>query len=149
MIAILLLACAHKPAEPLFAPIRRVELPSPHIAEPRATDCPDADVEPGSLPWAPGGVASCYGQLVSPGAALELVQARDTLPVAVAGLRACEDHADLVRAVYEDRLRDERALRALAEREARVGRIGFVAGVVAGGAAVVGVLVAADSALGR
>lgn len=69
---------------------------------------------------------------------------RDVVVVAVEGLRACEDHADLMRAVYEQRLNDERALRLYAEREARVGRLGLVVGVVLGGAAAVGVLAAAE-----
>lgn len=144
MTALLLLACVHRQPEPLFPPIHRVDLPAPHVPEPRPTDCPDVDVEPGPLAWAPGGVASCYGQLVSPTLALELAQARDLGPVAVEGLRACEDHADALRAVYEQRLADERALRLYAEREARVGRLGLVVGVVLGGAAAVGVLAAAE-----
>lgn len=144
MTALLLLACAHRPPEPLFAPIRRVELPAPHVPEPRPTDCPDVDVEPGPLPWAPGGVASCYGQLVSPTLALELAQARDLGPVAVEGLRACEDHADMMRAVYEQRLADERALRLYAEREARVARAGAIAGIFAGMTVTLGVLAAVE-----
>lgn len=138
-----LLACAHRPAEPLFAPLARLELPEAHAPEPRATDCPDLEVSPGPLAWAPGGVATCYGQLVSPALALELAQVRDLYPVAVAGLRACEDAADLRRAVYEDRLTEERAARQWAERQAAGLRLAvpaaLVGGVVLGGAAVVGV----------
>lgn len=154
MLVILLLACApHQPA-PLFAPIRRVDLPSPVEPVARPEDCASADVLLGEpLPWAPAGVATCDGQLVSPTLALELTQVRDLYPLAVEGLRACEDTADLRRAIYEDRLTDERAARRWAEREATGLRlavpVALVGGVVLGGGAAIGVLAVADGVVGR
>lgn len=153
-VLLILLACIHREPAPLFAPIRRVDLPQPIEPIARPEDCESADVLHGDpLSWAPAGVATCDGQLVSPSLALELTQVRDLYPLAVEGLRACEDAADLRRAVYEDRLTDERAARRWAEREATGLRlavpVALVGGVVLGGAAAIGVLAAADGVVGR
>ena len=141
--------------EPLFPPIRRVDLPEVVQIDPDPEDCSSADIEagkPSPVPLDAQGQAACHGQLVSPARAFELVQASKLHPLALQGLRACEEQADMRRIVYEERLRDERQGRALAEAEARrlrvVAPIAVVGGVLAGAALTVGVLAAADQALG-
>lgn len=150
MITLLLFACLPKPQpEPLFAPIKRYTPEAQHEPIPQPDDCASADVHLGeSLPWAPAGVATCDGQLISPSLGLELVQARDTLPVVLVALRACEDTADARTTVYEDRLADERAAREWAEQDARVQRrvtpVVGIGGVVVGIATAIGVLAASE-----
>lgn len=154
-VLIFLLACLPKPPpEPLFPPIKRYTPKAQHEPVPQPDDCTSADVHLGEpLPWAPSGVATCDGQLVSPSLALELIQARDTLPPVLAALHACEDLADARTTVYEDRLTDERAAREWAERDARVQRlavpVALVGGVVLGGAAAIGALAASEGVVGR
>lgn len=148
MIALLLLACLPKPPpSPIFDPIERFTLPAQHEPVPQPDDCASADVHLGEpLPWAPNGVATCDGQLVSPSLALELIQAGDTLPSVLTALHACEDTADARTTVYEDRLADERAAREWAEQDARVQRrvtpaVG-IGGFVVGVAVTIGVVAA-------
>lgn len=155
MSALLLLACLPKPPpESIFDPIKRYTPQEQHEPVPQPDDCASSDVHLGeSLPWAPAGVATCDGQLVSPSLALELIQARDTLPAVLVALHACEDTADARTTVYEDRLTDERAAREWAEQDARVQRrvtpaVGL-GGFVVGVAVTIGVVAAADGVVGR
>lgn len=150
MIALLLLACLPKPPpSPIFGPIERFTPPTQHEPVPQSDDCASADIHLGEpLPWAPAGVATCDGQLVSPSLSLELIQARDTLPTVLVALRACEDTADARTTVYEDRLTDERAAREWAEQDARVQRrvtpaVGL-GGFVVGVAVTIGVVAASE-----
>ena len=54
MIALALLACVHREPAPLFAPIRRVDLPQPIEPVARPEDCESSDVLQGEpLTWAP------------------------------------------------------------------------------------------------